>query len=172
MILFMSEPEQPQRPPIDPNLGLGEFLTTMQLFAGVSQSEVADELAVTQQSVSRWMRGTTSPQFDSGNASRIKQAFDLTDSELQGLIANNAPWEGHKTLAASATSRARRRLGTPGPSARGPEQDGSTETHATRMLGAFVIRAENGPPLNEVEAELVRFLIQSELEQGAKTSTE
>jgi transcriptional regulator with XRE-family HTH domain len=159
----MSEIDPGQRPPIDPNIGLGEFLTTMQLSAGVPQRAFSDELKVSQQSVSRWMKGTSTPAFDSDNALRIKHKFNLTDEELKSLLANNAPWERPDTKSmASASTHARRRLGVSRPTQ--PEEETRDKSYAAQMLGAFVIRAENGPPLNEVEADLIRFLVQIEIE--------
>ncbi|MBI1857296.1 helix-turn-helix transcriptional regulator [Candidatus Saccharibacteria bacterium] len=159
----MSEVEQGQRAPLDPNMGLGEFLTSMQLLAGVPQRAFSEEFQVSQQSVSRWMKGTSTPAFDSDNTLHIKKTFGLTDEELRGLIANNAPWERPDTTSvSSASTNARRRLGVSLLSR--PEENIPNRSYAAQMLGAFVVRAENGPPLNEVEANLIRFLVQTEIE--------
>jgi transcriptional regulator with XRE-family HTH domain len=159
----MSEVESGQRASLDPNMGLGEFLTSMQLLAGVPQRAFSDEFQVSQQSVSRWMKGISTPAFDSESALHIKKTFGLTDEELRGLIANNAPWERpHTSSMSSASTNARRRLGVSLPSR--PEEATTNKSYAAQMLGAFVVRAENGPPLNEVEADLIRFLVETEIE--------
>ena len=157
----MTSPETPQgeRQAVDPKMGLGEFLTTMQLLARISQKDVADGLDISQQSVSRWMRGLSTPPYDSDNASRIQHVFGLSAVELQNLVANNKPWEKPPTLKPSAlAAHARRHLGAT------IESGVPERPYAEQMLAAFVIRAEQGPPLNEVEAELIRFLVQSEVE--------
>lgn len=159
----MSEVESSQRNLIDPNMGLGEFLTTMQLLAGVPQETISYELKVCQQSVSKWMRGTGTPALDSDNARRIKNTFGLTDTELRSLITNNAPWDRPDTKSmASVRTTARRRLGLSNPTQ--PEVPTPSKSYAAQILGAFVMRVENGPPLNDVEAELIRFLVQTEIE--------
>lgn len=155
--------EQGERQRVDPDMGLGEFLTTMQMFACVSQREVSEEFDVSQQSVSRWMQGISTPSYGSANANRISEIFDLSDDELRNLIANNEPWEKPDT---SRKTFVRRRLGHRLSQDTAEAAEGAPEkTYAAQMLAAFVVRAEQGPPLNEVEADLIRFLVQSEMEQ-------
>ncbi len=164
----MSEQNIPvERQPIDQTLGLGEFLTQMQYFAGVSQKHVADELGVSQQSVSRWMNGTSTPPYDSANTFRIKTIFGLNDEETRNLILNNRPWERSSSHSAAWSDRTRRRLGIESPTTEAQ----ADRSYASQMLSAFVVRAETGPPLNEVEADLIRFLVQHSLEQLVTVSS-
>jgi hypothetical protein len=67
------------------------------------------------------------------------------------MIENNKPgWDAEKDFIPQTQARRRHEA----------TQQMIQADYAERMLGAFTVRAEQGPPLNQIEADLVRFLIE------------
>lgn len=141
-------------PGIREDMGLGEFLVAMQTLAGISQRDVSEYFGVSQQSVSRWMSGKSTPAYDSESTLLIENTFGLTKDQTRSLIDNNAPWDQPVSKPGPKPGRRNRVRNESAPQ----------EPHAAKMLVAFAVRAENGPPLNEIEADLIKFLVQQGLE--------
>ena len=94
----MTEPASSERAPLDPTLGLSDFLAGAQVLNNVSQAELAEQIGVSQQSVSRWLNGRSSP---SAHRMRVlTDLFQLTDEEATQLALNNGPRTVHQVAPA------------------------------------------------------------------------
>jgi len=132
----------------DPSLGLGEFLGAMLFLSQGSQTDLAVGLGVSQQSVSRYLTGKATPNVGSETAQRIAEVFKLSDNEVLKLFENNEP----RNISSMQTRPRKRREVKPAPL--------DISDFCIQMMGALVLRTKYGPPLNEEEVGLVKYLIQ------------
>lgn len=68
------------------DMGIAEFLASMRILARVSQAHMADHFGVSQQSISRWTKGISTPNYRSVQI--LRTTFALTDSEVNSLLRN------------------------------------------------------------------------------------
>ena len=81
-------------------MGLPETISALRKARGLSQAELAEQLYVTRQTVSRWETGAVLP--DAENLLRLAQVFDVSVDELLG----NVPPAVEKSASVVGTGRA------------------------------------------------------------------
>ena len=136
--------EPVDRAPIDPDITVSEFLVAMKSLADTTQTAMAEELGQNISNFSFWFRGLRIPSHK--NLAKIQAVFGLTDEEAQTLRSNSVIQQETGQFRDSDESR-------------------SEDNHfSTQMMAAFVVRAEQGPPLSDAEAGLIKFII----ERGAE----
>lgn len=119
--------------PRELGVNFSEFLTSMQLLSGNTQKEMAQGLECSQPTYSRWTKGALpSTNFQQ----TIAEVFELSHGELESLRQGSLlEMLGFVENEVSSTAR---------------------------LIGAFALRAEKGPPLNEVEVDLIKFLVEKD----------
>lgn len=120
-----------------------EFLTLIMEFDGCSQQQLAEIIGIRGATVSRILNGVNAVGIEAGN--KISAAFGLSMPERIsiGLVPKGVAEKAGLTELETAVQ-------------------GGKELEV--FLGAFALRAKNGPPLSEPETELVRFLIDRALQ--------
>ncbi len=130
--------------------GYPEFIKGTRFLAARTQVEFAEAIGAGQQSVARWEHGGV-PQ----RRYRLKlgEVFGLTLEENDAL--------------AQGTYVPRPELGQDL-----GEQSLDEQDTRTRLMGAFITRISNGPPLSEPESRILELLLQVEdSEQANPTGT-
>ena len=120
-----------QRPPRNVGNNYRDFIRMMRFLSGWTQDELAEQLGVRQQSIHRWEHLKPGLMPQRRNRERIAEFFGLSKEE-------------HLQLSGFGN------LETTPPESTDPRE---------RMLGSFATRLANGPPMNEVEAALLRELL-------------
>lgn len=137
--------EPADRAAIDPDITVSEFLVAMKSLADTTQTAMAEELGQNISNFSFWFRGLRIPGRK--NLAKIQAIFGLTDEEAQTLRSNSVIQQETGQLHYSDEPR------------------GEDNRFSVQMMAAFVVRAEQGPPLSEAEAGLVKFIIEQEADR-------
>lgn len=105
---------------------IGEKLCAMRNARDMSQMELAEELCVSRQTISRWEKGISVPTME--NLSRIAQLFQIPFAELVG----DEP-------AGQTSAPAGRSAGRDAEAAPGENAAGQGTAHATRRIGMLSV---------------------------------